>query len=262
MPELTLFEFRLVYNMLSLSIAAMLGSFLFFVLVRGQLPAKYHPAMVMSAIVVAIAGYHYFRIFHSWEAAYSLSGDTYIPSGKPFNDAYRYVDWFLTVPLLVTELVSVMALPGHIRKPLTAKLVIASALMIALGYPGEIASGTTRVVWGLLSTVPFVYILYVLWAELGKVVEKESDTTRVLFRNTRLLLLATWGFYPIAYLVPLLGLGANASSEVALQVGYSVADITAKCGYGIMIYHIAKSKAADEAREAVPHRAGQYAPAQ
>ena len=35
---------------------------------------------------------------------------------------------------------------------------------------------------------------------------------------------------------------SGASAEVALQLGYSIADITAKCGYGFMIYAIAKSK--------------------
>jgi hypothetical protein len=33
---------------------------------------------------------------------------------------------------------------------------------------------------------------------------------------------------------------------VALQVGYSIADIAAKCGYGVMIYHIARAKMAAE----------------
>ena len=57
-----------------------------------------------------------------------------------------------------------------------------------------------------------------------------------------MLLLATWGFYPIAYLMPLLGIGSSAT--VALQVGYSVADILAKCGYGVLIYAIASAKMA------------------
>merc|ERR1712063_173350 len=34
----------------------------------------------------------------------------YSATGIPFNDAYRYVDWFLTVPLLLIEIVLVMKL--------------------------------------------------------------------------------------------------------------------------------------------------------
>lgn len=242
MQELTQGQFSLVSNMMSLAIAAMLGSFIFFVTVRGQLSPKYRPAMIMSSLVVAIAGYHYWRIYNSWNEAYALSETgMFIATGIPFNDAYRYVDWLLTVPLLVAELVAVLALPRETRNPLTWKLVIAAALMIGLGYPGEVAAdATTRTVWGLLSTVPFVYILFVLWGELAKAAQSNADQVKVLLRNTQLLLLATWGFYPIAYLMPLLGAGGG--STVALQVGYSIADIAAKCGYGVMIYHIARAK--------------------
>ncbi len=243
MQELSTGQFSLVYNVMSLAIASMLGSFIFFMSVRGQLSLRYRPAMIMSSLVVAIAGYHYFRIFESWSAAYALNdAGAYVATGKPFNDAYRYVDWLLTVPLLVAELVSVLTLPRTQRNSLMGRLVIAAALMIGLGYPGEVASeSSSRVVWGILSTLPFVYILYVLWGELSRAVSAKSGQVSVLLRNTKLLLIGTWGFYPIAYLLPLLGVSGGAAT-VGLQVGYSIADIAAKCGYGVMIYHLARAK--------------------
>lgn len=251
MPSLSFGQYELVYNMLSLAIAAMLGSFVFFTVSRGQLSPKYRPALVMSSIVVAIAGYHYFRIFNSWHDAYVLRDGAYFATGVPFNDAYRYVDWLLTVPLLVAELVAVLALDKSIRGSLMARLVIASAAMIALGYPGEVATTNSgRLLWGTLSTVPFCYILFVLWTELAKASAKNDPQVRVLLRNTQLLLIGTWGFYPIAYLMPVMGIG-GANAKVALQVGYSLADIAAKCGYGIMIYQIARAKMAAEGEEPV-----------
>jgi bacteriorhodopsin len=90
-----------------------------------------------------------------------------------------------------------------------------------------------------------VYILYVLWVELSKAAASNSGDTKVLLRNTKLLLLATWGFYPVAYAMPLVGI-SGAAAVVALQVGYSIADITAKCCYGFMVYAIARSKMAAE----------------
>ena len=248
MPTLSFGQYSLVYNMFSLAIAAMLASFVFFTVGRGQLAPKYRPAMIMSALVVGIAGYHYWRIFDSWSAAYAIdAAGNYVATGKPFNDAYRYVDWLLTVPLLCAELVAVLALARTRRNSLMAKLVISAVAMIALGYPGEVATTTSaRTTWGLLSTAPFVYILYVLWGELSKAADKNSEHVRILLRNTKLLLLGTWGFYPIAYLMPLFGVGGAATSEVALQVGYSIADIADKCGYGVMIYHIARAKMEQE----------------
>ena len=198
--------------------------------------------MIMSSLVVLIAGYHYLRIFNNWGEAFHLDAGVYKSTGVPFNDAYRYVDWLLTVPLLCAELVSVMNLKSGVRGPMMAKLVIAAVLMIALGYPGEVAVDTTsRAVWGAVSTVPFLYILYVLWGEATKAAATESAHVKVLLRNTRLLILGTWGFYPIAFLLPMLGL-TGSSSLVGVQIGYSLADIAAKCGYGVMIYAIARAK--------------------
>lgn len=254
MPELSFGQYQLVYNMLSFAIASMFGSFAFFIMARQQLSPRFRPAMIMSALVVGIAGYHYFRIFNSWHEAYVLTeAGTYVASGQPFNDAYRYVDWLLTVPLLVAELVAVLALTRDKRNGLMARLVIASALMIAFGYPGEVADNqTTALIFGTLSTIPFVYIVYALWVELENAVGQKSPRVGVLLRNTKLLLLGTWGFYPIAYLLGTMNLLDGATSEVALQVGYSLADVAAKCGYGVMIYHIARAKmeAADESIDA------------
>ena len=251
LPDLTFGQFQLVYNMLSFAIAAMFGSFAFFVLARQQVSARFRPALVMSALVVGIAGYHYYRIFGSWDHAYVLEGGMYVASGEPFNDAYRYVDWLLTVPLLCAELVAVMQLKKDVRGGMMTKLIIASAAMIALGYPGEVAADSgTRLLFGTLSTIPFGYILYVLWVELSKASSGESSKVNVLLRNTRLLLIGTWGFYPIAYLMPEIGI-AGASAEVALQVGYSIADVAAKCGYGLMIYAIARAKMSPEEEAAL-----------
>lgn len=240
LPDLSVAQYSLVYNLFSFTFAAMFASFIFFVLVRSQLAPQYRRAMILSALVVAVAGYHYFRIFESWQAAYTISEGVYTASGLPFNDAYRYIDWLLTVPLLVAELIFVIN-PKN-RGQWIFRLGLAAVLMIILGYPGEISADTgTRALWGFLSTLPFVYIVYSLFTGLSGDFADKSPEVRVLLRNTRLLLLATWGFYPIVYLLPILGV-AGGTAVVAIQVGYCIADVAAKAGYGIMIYAIASAK--------------------
>jgi bacteriorhodopsin len=242
-------QFSLVYNAFSFTFAAMLATFIFLVLVRQQVAPQYRIAIVMSALVVAIAGYHYFRIFESWSAAFVLQDGVYVSSGRPFNDAYRYIDWLLTVPLLVAELVAVMSLPRRQAGWLTFRLAAAAALMVILGYPGEIAADTgTRAFWGFVSSIPFVYILFELFVRLGPALQQQSSEARALLRNARLLLLATWGFYPIVYLLPIVGSSAGLSAEalMAVQVGYCIADVAAKCGFGLLIYAIARSKSVAE----------------
>ncbi len=251
LTSLSLGEYSLVYNMLSFSIAAMLAAGAFFILARDRVSPKYRISLVVSTLVVGIAAYHYFRITGSWAAAFEISssGTQYLSSGKPFNDAYRYVDWLLTVPLLLVELVLVLNLSRAKSSSMLTKLVIAAVLMIALGYPGELLSADSmfseRGFWGLLSTLPFIYILYILFGELGTAMEGQPERVRVLFRNIRLLLIFTWGFYPIVYMAPFFGL-TGSTSLVTIQVGYTIADVLAKAGYGVMIYAIAREKSLAE----------------
>jgi bacteriorhodopsin len=252
MPELSLGQYELVYNTLSLTIACMFASFVFFVLTKNNISPRYRGSVIASALVVFIAGYHYFRIFGSWEGAYQINaaGDAWTPTGLPFNDAYRYVDWLLTVPLLMVELVLVLALSKELTKSLIFKLGIAAFLMIALGYPGEVDRTSSelmssRGMWGFLSTIPFVYILYTVLTHLKASMAKAPREISVLLRNAGLLTLFTWGFYPIAYMAPFYGL-TGGTAEVGLQVGYSIADIAAKCGYGLLIYNIARLRSLEE----------------
>jgi hypothetical protein len=51
--------------------------------------------------------------------------------------------------------------------------------------------------------------------------------------------------YPIAYLFPVIFRASNEGAEAARQVGYTLADITAKASYGLMILNIAKARLAD-----------------
>jgi len=110
--DLTLSEgqFNLVYNSFSFVIASMGAALLFFLLARTRVAPQHRMAVTLSTLVVAIALYHYVRIFGSWEDAFSYAGGEYTQDGKPFNEGYRYVDWLLTVPLLLAELVVVLKL--------------------------------------------------------------------------------------------------------------------------------------------------------
>ena len=251
LTSLSLGEYSLVYNMFSFTIAAMLAAGLFFILAQHRVAPKYRISLVISTLVVGIAAYHYFRITGSWSTAYEISsaGSEYLSTGKPFNDAYRYVDWLLTVPLLLVELVLVLNLSRQKSGPLLTKLVIAAVFMIGLGYPGELLNADSmfseRGFWGLLSTIPFVYILYILFGELGKAMEDQPERVRILFRNIRYLLIFTWGFYPIVYMAPFAGF-TGSTSLVTIQVGYTIADVLAKAGYGVMIYAIAREKSLAE----------------
>lgn len=240
-------QYETVYNFLSLTIAAQLFTALFLIIALSRVLPRYRQAITIAAIVCGIAAYHYFRIFESFKAAFVTTaiggtGNYSQAAGEIFNEGYRYVDWLLTVPLLLVELIAVLALARKIQTRLLVRLIPASALMIILGYPGEMSGDNTiRGIFGLLSTLPFLYILFVLFVELSKSLDRQPVGVRKTISNLRLLLLLSWGVYPIAYLLPLIGVG-GADAWVGKQIGYSVADIVAKAIYALIIFNIAKKK--------------------
>ena len=245
-------QFQAVYNVLSFALASMIFATIFMLVAQGRVLPRYRQALITSATVTGIAAYHYWRIFDSFRHAYiqtTVGGDYSLVAGEGFNEAYRYVDWLLTVPLLLVETVAVLALAKKIQSQLLVRLVPASALMIILGYPGEVTAEIgPKLVWGALSTIPFLYILYILFVELGKSMGRQPAGVAKELRGLRLTLIATWGVYPISYLFPAFGVWFNSDwfegpgSFVFRQYGYSIADVLAKAVFGLLIYKIARLK--------------------
>merc|ERR1712232_972713 len=235
-----------VYNALSFGMGGMGSATIFYWLQLPNLTKNYRSALIITGLVTGIATYHYVRIFNSWVDAFELkqTGDTYTVtlSGNPFNDAYRYVDWLLTVPLLLIELILVMGLPADQTASLSWQLGVSSALMVALGYPGEIQDSLTqRWLWWALAMVPFAFVVEKLLIGLGQATETQPEAARGLIGHARMLTAVSWLTYPFVYIVKNVGI-AGATAQCAEQIGYSVADVVAKAVFGVLIWSIARAK--------------------
>ena len=224
----------LVYNALSFGTAVMLGAFVYFLTQLGSVSKAYRSAVGSAAVVVGIAGYHYYRIWSGWAEG-------------SVNEGYRYADWLITVPILVVELLIVLGVTAERRRKLMTTLVPATALMIGLGYPGEVSSdnGTKWLYW-VLAMLPFAYILKVLLAELKAAKSRETGVVAELLNRATVILLGTWMVYPITYLFPVFFDYPHDGAETARQLGYTVADITAKALYGLAIVSIAKARSGNQ----------------
>ncbi|MEX1217433.1 MAG: bacteriorhodopsin [Acidimicrobiales bacterium] len=222
-------QYYLIYNLFSLVVAGMFGAFVYFLLNVNQVAKQYRNAVVVSAVVVGIAGYHYLRIFTGW-------------SDFEFNEGYRYADWLITVPLLLVELVIVLGIATNKRRPLMIQLTVAAILMIALGYPGENStSNSTKWIFFALSMIPFLFILFKVVNEVKSALPSQSPRAAAALKIALGLLLVTWFVYPIAYLFPVIWPDSTVS-EVVRQAGYSIADLLAKPVYGLAILAVAKVK--------------------
>merc|ERR1712014_309854 len=260
MYEMSDMGYQTVYNTLSFALASMMATTMYLWFRSTAVHDKYKSAVLTSGLVTFIAAYHYIRIFNSWVEAnsYSAGGivdgalDIRAPqlTGVPFNDAYRYMVWLLTVPLLLIEILLVMKLEGDNFSSRAWTLGVGSALMIVSGYYGElVVTGdlTPRAVCWFLSMCFFLYIVYELLIGLAAATRSESDPVIAgKIRTAQVMTVISWCTYPIVYLFPFFKITA-ATSVVSIQIGYCVSDIISKCGVGLVIYQITYAKSKKEA---------------
>jgi bacteriorhodopsin len=127
-------------------------------------------------------------------------------------------------------------------------LGLAAAIMVVLGYPGEISmDDNTRWMWWGLAMVPFVYIVYHLFFGLRDSIRMQPENARGMVNAACYLTVLAWCFYPVVFTFPMIGMhGGDAATGV--QVGYSIADIVAKAVFGLLIFSIARAKSTPENR--------------
>merc|ERR1711937_696745 len=211
-PTLTPVEYDLVYNMISLGLASMAASTIFFYLRLSSFAERYKTALCITGLVTFIAMYHYFRIFNSFVESYtpcfiSADGEVNIHKGETYKRC--------------------------------TTLGICSALMIAFGYPGETSGvpGTRWVFW-FISMIPFTYIVYTLFFGLKESQNSQPECARDLVKYACYATVISWCTYPVVYIFPMLSgstdgkAGLSASAMVSVQVGYTISDIISKCGVG------------------------------
>jgi len=253
-------QFQAVYNVLSFTLASMMSTTMYLWFRAFAVQDKYKSAVIISGLVTFIAAYHYIRIFNSWVDAYQYSPgevkngamEMMAPAmtGIPFNDAYRYMDWLLTVPLLLVEILLVMKLDDKTYSRKAWTLGAGSALMICSGYYGElVVTGdlTPRWTCWFMSMSFFLYIVYEMLVGLSAATNQEADPAIAgKIKTAQVMTVISWCTYPVVYLFPMFGINA-AQAVISIQMGYCVSDVISKCGVGLVIYQISYAKSKKEA---------------
>jgi bacteriorhodopsin len=215
---------------------AMLAASVFFFFERSRVKGKWKTSLLVSGLITGIAAVHYYYM-----------RDYYTATGEN-PTVLRYIDWTLTVPLMCVEFYLLTKAAGA-KLALLWKLIFFSVLMLVAGYIGEaFTDGSTShsVIWGVISTIGYLYILYTTWfGEVKQLADKSGNP--VVVRGVRTLawfVLVGWAIYPIGYMCMPggwlnVGLGWEASN---VDLFYNIADAVNKIGFGLVVYAIAMSE--------------------
>ena len=230
---------------------ALFAYFLYSWTSRDEVSARYRPSALAAICLAAVATVAYALLYQDWDSGFRLQGEVYVPNEEArTSEATRYIDWSVTVPLLTVELLAVCSVAGTRARNLRFSTMAAAFLMIVTGYLGSqvLSEGRDRtalVVWGLISTAFFLYLYVALIGAVRESLSTMSREAAASLRNATILLLSSFGVYPLVYAIPVFA-DVTPAWFTTMQVAYSAADVVAKVGFGVLIHKVAKLRTAED----------------
>jgi len=242
--------YQIVSHTLTLVYAVMLAGLLYFILTLKTVSPKYRMSNILSGVVMVSAFLLLYAQAGNWTSSFEYNdsvGRYFLnPEGDLFNNGYRYLNWLIDVPMLLFQILFVVTLTTSSFSTIRNQFWFSGALMIITGYIGqfyEVSDITSFFIWGAISTLFFIHILWLMRKVIIEGKENIPKKAQKIMSQIWLLFLVAWFLYPGAYLMPhLLGIEGglfNESGVVGRQITYTIADICSKVIYGVLLGRVA-----------------------
>lgn len=198
---------------------ALIASTAFLLIERGSVSQKWQLPVTISALVTGIASIHYLYMRNVWVQK------------KKSPVAYRYIDWFLTVPLQIMEFYLVLSVDQDVPQSLLATLLGASVIMILFGFLGE-TGRIPKSVGFAVGMVAWGYIVYEIFFGTGAKFEQKSKdkSVKIAFNAMRWIVTVGWAIYPIGYWV---------GNTKTMNIIYNLGDFVNKIAFTGAIWYAA-----------------------
>ena len=201
---------------------ALVASTAFFFIERDRVAGKWKTSLTVSGLVTLIAAVHYFYMRDVWVA-----------TGESPTE-FRYIDWLLTVPLLMVEFYLVLSAVTTVPSKVFWKLLLGSIAMLGFGYAGETGMmNASMAFW--LAMAGWGFIIYEIFKGDAAQINAGLSNANVQGAFKAMLLCVTvgWSIYPIGYFLGYMGGGADPAT---LNIVYNLADFVNKIGFGVIIW--------------------------
>ena len=214
---------------------ALVASTVFFFLERDRVSAKWKTSLTVSGLVTLIAAVHYYYMRDVWVS----TGST--------PTVFRYIDWLITVPLLMVEFYLILSAITKVPVGVFWRLMVGTLVMLVGGYLGEAGY---MAVWPafIIGMAGWAYIVYEIYlGEAGKInAASAPPAVQSAFKAMRLIVVFGWAIYPVGYTFGYLTGAGPAQSADALNIIYNLADFLNKIAFGLIIWAVAVSQSESE----------------
>ena len=212
---------------------ALVAATVFFFIERDRVAGKWKTSLTVSGLVTLIAAVHYFYMRDVW-----------VSTGTSPTE-FRYIDWLLTVPLLMVEFYLILSAVTKVPAGVFWRLLLGSIAMLGFGYAGETGIMSASIAfWPAMAGWGF--IVWEIFKGEASQINAGLSNANVQKAYKWMLICVTigWSIYPIGYFMGYMGGGADAAT---LNIVYNLADFVNKIGFGVIIWAAAVADSGSKA---------------
>jgi len=208
---------------------AMVAATVFFFYEGMSVKKEWRLSMTVAGLVTLVAGVHYYYMRDYWVAEQST----------PI--VYRYIDWLITVPLLMIEFYIILkAVGASVSSSSFWRLLVGTLVMLLGGYLGEAAiiSSTLGFIIGMIG---WIVIIWEIFRGEASQAADSNEGIKSAFNALRIIVLVGWAIYPLGYIF---GYMLGSVDEGSLNIIYNLADFVNKILFGLIIWNVAVKESA------------------
>ena len=253
-------QYEVIRHLFGLTAAVFAASLAYFAFTARTVVPRFRATSAISAVVMVSATLEIFVLWMLWNNAFAYDGAGGTVSridGMVFSNGYRYANWLIDVPMLLTQFLVVLGFTGAAFRKRWAVLTIAGVAMIVTGYIGqyyepqvagiEDGNGAPFWIWGIISWLIFFFLLYAARSAFKSGIGNLDASAQPAMKMAWNILFWSWWLYGFAYLAPgIPGINEDPNFVVVRQFLYTVADITSKTVFGVMLTRVATLQSAVE----------------
>ncbi len=185
--------------------------------------------MTVAGLVTLVAAIHYYYMRDYWVAS--------VIAGSPDSPiVYRYIDWLITVPLLMIEFFIILkAVGAKVSTNSFWRLLAGTMIMLIGGFAGEahLVSASVGFVVGMIGWAIIIWEIF--GGEASKAAEANASV-KSAFNALRIIVLVGWAIYPLGYVF---GYMMGSVDAGTLNIVYNLADFVNKILFGLIIWNVA-----------------------
>jgi sensory rhodopsin len=221
----------------------MAAASVYFWLERDTISVEFRSSATIAGIYTAIAAFMYWRMS-------AMAGTDGNPEGiLSMPTHFRYVDWVITTPLMLLNLMVLLQVTDE-KRGVAFVMIAADIAMIVFGFFGERYSkipGMEFQAWTLfgMGCLAFIILAYMMYSVLSDAAKDKVAPVQRAFVNMRLFIMMGWLIYPICFIIGMLSPGD--SFKIGRELAYNIADLINKPGLGLVALIAAKQITRDAA---------------